>query len=403
MLIGHPDRYTPDQLEDWIRTLVDQSIPENRRLDYKALPGSSNKEWAKDITSLANESGGVLVYGIPEDTQAADRAPVPARPYGMDPDPGFEQALENVYSSAITPLLPDYRIVKIPLSEYPDKVSYLVWTPESWAGPHMVSGYNEHRFYRRGEFRAVLMTERDVEERYRRRLDIRGAAEQFAESGEAWHALASFVEDRPTSTLMVVPHLLISNRISFHEPAMRTWLDGRPLNHYWLPTMYGVSAQWGSSGDREFLEIHRNGTVVAHHYTTGQPHDQDEGYIIAHAAEFGVWREWLSLAGQLYERIHYDGPVTLHAVLHATKKEDELPRYFAPPVPWILPCGGGGRSQDWATLSEERIEVRIETSAADLSLRLDRALRNAADELFCAFGRWEADCFDEEDRLVSRG
>ncbi len=398
MLIGHPERYTDAQLDTWIRSLVDALQPENRRLDYKASPGERRQEWAKDITSFANELGGVLVYGVPEESQNANNAPVPGRPYGIDPISGFEQDLENVYSAAITPLLPDYHIRKVRLSEYPDKVCYVVWTPESWAGPHMVSAYQDHRYYRRGEFRAIVMTERDVEERYRRRLELRGAANQFMESGDAWHNLWFFGASGPTTTLMVIPHLLIPNRIVFHEPAMRTWLEGRPLNGYWLPTMYGVWTKGRDDEDQEIVEIHRNGAVVACHYISGKVDDERQGFVIAYESEFRIWQPWLEAAGQLYQHIGYDGPVTILAVLQTEEVRKQPVVLLTSSGPFILPYGNS--SHRWSTLREREIKLRIESSAVDLALRPNRVLREAADELCRAFGKWQADCFNEQDQFV---
>jgi len=399
MLIGHPERYTPTQLDAWIRSLVDASHPENRRLDYKASPGKNKREWAKDITSFANELGGVLLYGIPE-SQNTEKGPVPCRPYGIEPVPSLEQDLENVYSSAILPPLPDYKICPVPLSEYPGKVCYLVWTPESWVGPHMVSAYQDHRYYRRGEFRAIIMTERDVEERYRRRIELRSAAEQFMESKDAWHNLQAFPLNRPVTTLMVVPHLFIPNRIVFHEPAMQAWLQGLRGVSMWLPSMYGVRMEGGCDNDQEIVEMHRNGAVITHQYTSGEVDDKSKGFIIAYVREFHIWQRWLEVAGQLYQHIGYDGPVTIFAVLQTA----EAKAYPAVPVgsygPFILPYGGS--SHRWSALLEREIKFSIESSAVDLALRPNKVLRKAADELCRAFGKWQADCFNEQDQLRQR-
>jgi len=398
MLIGHPERYTDTELCEWIEGLVDKAVPENRRLDYKASPGERRQEWAKDITSFANELGGVLVYGIPEDSQNAESTPVPGRPYGIDPISGFEQDLENVYSSAITPLLPSYHIRKVQLSQYPDKVCYLVWTPESWAGPHMVSAYQDNRFYRRGEFRAIIMTERDVEERYRRRLELRGAAEQFIESEDAWHNYWTFLEGTPTTTLMVIPHLLIPNRILFHEPTVRTWLQNLRLLGSWLPSMHGVSVKQGSNEDQEIVEMYRNGAVIAHHCTCGKIEEESRGFRIAHGHEFYTWQQWLEVARQLYQHISYDGPVSISVVLQRAKMNDLVTFSLEEHGPFMLPYGGW--SSRWSTLPERRIQFRIDSSAAELDLRRNKVLREAADALYRAFGMWQADCFDEQDQLV---
>lgn len=62
MLQQHIDMMTEPDLDNWIRGLVDDQVPENIRLDYKAEPNygpaSNKKELVKDVTSFANEIGG---------------------------------------------------------------------------------------------------------------------------------------------------------------------------------------------------------------------------------------------------------------------------------------------------------------------------------------------------------
>jgi len=82
-------------------------------------------------------------------------------------------------------MLPTFRVREVPVSEYPGKACYLVWTPESWAGPHMVHGYGDGRYYRRGQYRAIVMSERDVEDRYPRCLQLVSSYQDFIDSERA--------------------------------------------------------------------------------------------------------------------------------------------------------------------------------------------------------------------------
>ena len=69
MLQKHPEQYTPEELEAWVRHLVDEQVSEGKRLDYKATISLKKQddrcEAAKDISSFANEIGGTILYGIP--------------------------------------------------------------------------------------------------------------------------------------------------------------------------------------------------------------------------------------------------------------------------------------------------------------------------------------------------
>ena len=120
MLSKHPDHYSDEELEAWVRHLVDEQVSEGPRLDYKeAISLDSDKqrlEAAKDISSFTNELGGTVIYGIPEDRQS-DETAIPCRPYGIEPVPDFESRLENIYADSIVPRLPEWRIRKVALTE----------------------------------------------------------------------------------------------------------------------------------------------------------------------------------------------------------------------------------------------------------------------------------------------
>ena len=255
MLPKHPDQLTDKQLDEWLRSLLDNAEPEGVLLDYKEQlnVGSQGerREVAKDISSFANELGGTLVYGIPEQRTQPQAAPTPIRPYGIETMPGVEQVLENIFLTTISPLLPEYRIRRVVLSEYPGMVCYVVWTSESWVGPHMVHGYKDGRFYRRGQFRAVRMSERDVEDRYRRRLSMRNAAEEFLTSEQAAH-LSHFLGRRQAKTsLMLVPLLLIPNRLAFDQSDVRAWLAANIIDQQWSPSMHGVVTDYSEGTGRD--------------------------------------------------------------------------------------------------------------------------------------------------------
>ncbi|MCH7579998.1 MAG: putative DNA binding domain-containing protein, partial [Chloroflexi bacterium] len=99
--------------------MVHDQVEEGPRLDYKAQihldEPAQRREAAKDISSFANEIGGTLLYGIPED-RGSSGAPIPTEPYGIDPIPNLEQQLEDVHVGFIAPSLPESRIRKVELS-----------------------------------------------------------------------------------------------------------------------------------------------------------------------------------------------------------------------------------------------------------------------------------------------
>ena len=381
MLPTHPDRLTDTEFDQWIRRLVDTAEPEGTLLDYKreinASKQSDRRELAKDVASFANEVGGTIIYGIPEQQGQPQAAPVPVRPYGIDPVPGLEQNLENILSTTIAPLLPEYRIRRVDLSEYPGKFCYVVWAPESWAGPHMVHGYRDGRFYRRGQFRSVIMSERDVEERYRRRLLMRNAADQFVESEDALYLDRFYQHNQATTILMVVPLMLIPNRVVFTEPRLREWLLKHALYQGWKPSMQGVRTcrDWGAPGDRTDVELHHNGALVAWRYTEADIEQQ--AIKIASVPELDESGRILELAASFYQHIEYAGPLTIHLTVHCLPNHTlHLSTHRSKSLP-LEP-------------RDTNLRMRIEPSAAQLIADIKAVKDDLADEFCRAFGMWEA-------------
>jgi hypothetical protein len=247
ILSRHPDLMSDDELRDWLIGLVSQQTPESIFLDYKetiATDSRSDKqEIAKDISSFANERGGIVLYGVPQVEGGDEPVPVGVDDIGMNRIAGLPEVIENVLVGALTPRLPELRIREILLAHLPgDKVVYMVWHPESWEAPHMIHAYEEHRYYRRGNYRAVLMEEAEVERLYTRRQSRRSLADQFLETAEFGELRIVQNEQEKLMRIVVCPAFPFEDRVNFTEEVMRNWLrdnipEGGPG---WLPFVDGV-------------------------------------------------------------------------------------------------------------------------------------------------------------------
>ena len=405
MLPRHPDTYSPEELEQWIRHLVDQQVPEGKRLDYKEEPNLSpekgRREAAKDITSFANEVGGVILYGMPE-KRTEKKEPIPDRPYGMDPVPGLESQLENIYVDTIRPNLGEYKIARVPLSEYEGKVVYLVWTPESWLGPHMVEAYGDHKYYRRGQFRAVEMAEHEVRDRYQRIQRTGERLEKFLSSPEVNFPAPLFF-DSPTcgSHYLVAPRMLY-DRIDFTRVDTRGWLQ---MNLYpsageqWRPFSAGVRTRLRErvSSDaedgiiyRDFVQFFRNG-ALSHWSETRTSVEEDDWLLIASVSELEKVAEFLAYAGKVLDMVGYAGPVHVQGTIRSSKRE--------------LRLASSGSRDEWPRLlaPDGAVRITFEQPSRDLITNSKTVLRRVADEMFRAFERWSAAAlFDEEGNLRFR-
>ena len=393
MLSKHPDHYSDEELEAWVRHLVDEKVSEGPRLDYKeAISLDSDKqrlEAAKDISSFANELGGTVIYGIPEDRQS-DETAIPRRPYGIEPVPDFESRLENIYADSIVPRLPEWRIRKIALTEYEGKVVYIVWAPESWLGPHMVQAYKDQRYYRRGQLRAVPMAEHEVRTRYERKRNLETAVEDFIKSPEISY-VREYIGSAFVRHYLTCPMLLTAGRVDFITDDMRKWLRENVYGEQWAPSAYGVRAGLQSESDNlQITEMHRNGAISD--WVKEDISDVQGGkYPLAYLHELQQFGEFLKFASRFYEKILYTGPLLITLSIFIGPGHMSLPRrnLFIGEDPKLF-------------THDHNLNLRVVEPSNKLFGEPNLILKRMADELFRAFGRWEAHCFDENLNLKER-
>lgn len=424
MLQKHPDRYTDPELEAWVRRLVEETVSEGTLLDYKAtidLKSSKGKlEAAKDVSSFANEIGGTIIYGVPEDRQS-DEVAVPKEPYGMELIPGLEEQLENIYVDSILPRLPEYRIKKVELTKYPGKVVYIVWTPESWLGPHMVSGYGEKRYYRRGQLRAVLMEEHEVRFRYERTQRLKSSVYEFLQSQQElfgnWYRYHLDSSGPPsfTGNYVLCPQFLEANRVEFSSEGMRQWLDGNPYDEgsgyrrAWTPCAEGAEAYAGKTPQERLdygeVVIHSNGAITRWRQIGEKVPVDKSGRIVSEPDTnrrdietrlviypFELLRLWrfVQYSSKFFQSIQYYGPLHLRFSVFTP-----VVAYAVPPL-WLK---WGDFPEDWPTLGSRSgfpISFEYWPSGAQLFDEPRQVVKAIADQLFRAFGLQEAPSLESD-------
>ncbi len=125
--------------------LVENGVPEGILIEYKqAMYGRADadrREFLKDVTALANTSGGHLLIGIREENLVA----AGLSPLKID-DPDAEiLRLENLLRDGVEPRLIGTRIRWVPVATGGGVV--VVRIAKSWQPPHRVSIGNTNRFY----------------------------------------------------------------------------------------------------------------------------------------------------------------------------------------------------------------------------------------------------------------
>jgi predicted HTH transcriptional regulator len=120
--------------------LIQNQEQEGRMLDYKeTLPApTDNNEFRYDVTSLANASGGELIYGVRERQQNGRNTGEPGEiaPI-MDSLDAEILRLEQILQTNISPRLRGVRFRAIPLQSGGNVL--LIRVPKAWAGLHLAN------------------------------------------------------------------------------------------------------------------------------------------------------------------------------------------------------------------------------------------------------------------------
>ena len=149
--------------------LIQNKVEESLSLDYKRAEALTRpkseltKEVTKDVSSFANSSGGVLIYGIAEGETAADKhLPVALSP--IDRTTFSKERLEHLIGN-VQPKISNIEIIPIPLSSGPHDVAFVISIPASTTA-HQCT---DKRYYRRYNFEAVPMEDYEIRDVMNRR------------------------------------------------------------------------------------------------------------------------------------------------------------------------------------------------------------------------------------------
>jgi hypothetical protein len=160
-------------MSEWTKQRLDQMIAdgveENLSLDYKRADSLSKSderkktEITKDVSSFANSSGGVLIYGVAEFNDDA-RCHLPER---LDPIRRAELSKEwlDQVIQGIQPRIEGVVIHPVTISEPDNSVCYVVEVPQS----HTAHMARDHRYHKRHNFTTAQMEDYEVRDVMNRR------------------------------------------------------------------------------------------------------------------------------------------------------------------------------------------------------------------------------------------
>ncbi len=384
MFPKHPKMMTDDELCRWVKLLIDRQAPESNNLDYKTnidiRTVESKIEIGKDVSSFANDQGGVLLYGVPETD--SNGVPVPHALYscGIALENDLPSKIENILLDVIVPPLPELHVRVLTLPELSAKSILLIYHPESWNKPHMIEGYKEARYYRRGSFRSIVMKEREVEAAYSARKISMAHASEFFNTGDfkPLPKVGRFLR------VVVCPRFPLLRKQEMLEEQFKKWLDNNPPNDRrgdWIPFLDGWTFRGYPAGQYygkqyEFQLFHNGGLCFTMELERAIADNQ---YLNLNGMSTVFKDTILPYAKKAFEILKMNGPVAIQVKLHNVQGLNAL----FEPGQWIQNTTYGA-----SALLTESLSFTEEFSVIELEINFENVLMRLIDRLASAFGIW---------------
>jgi Schlafen, AlbA_2 len=161
-------------VSEWAEKDIDElyrgEIPESTTLEYKRSEALSKdrehrKELFKDVSGMANASGGIIVYSMKEVDNKPD-----GTDDGLDPKVVTKEQIENLLMSNIFPAVEGLLIKPVPLtSKGTGNVAYVLDIPAARSRcPHQSADF---RYYKRYNFKSEPIRDNDVRDLMRRGIE----------------------------------------------------------------------------------------------------------------------------------------------------------------------------------------------------------------------------------------
>lgn len=164
---------------DDIQSLIENSVCENKNLDYKRElhidTDSDKKEFLADISSFANSNGGDIIFGIEED----DKEKIPTKLIGIhyDNDDVLIRKLEDFIRQSIQPIILNIEYKLLETSD--NRCILVIRIPQSLIGPHRVEYKGNNKFFTRNNKGKYQMDVNELRLSFNSGLNLEKRIEDF--------------------------------------------------------------------------------------------------------------------------------------------------------------------------------------------------------------------------------
>lgn len=390
LLPRHPRQMEDSELSAWVVQLIESKSPESRELDYKAalsLDGKRNRiEIGKDITSFANEWGGLLLYGVPETKVDGIPLPEELQKCGLELEKDLPLTIENILLGIVNPPFSELVIKVLSISHISPKVLLMVWHPESWNKPHMVEGYGYNRYYRRGNYQSVPMSEREVEVAYAARRATLDHAEHFFQNEGSFRPIPDGGRFFRT---VICPRFPLLRTDQMGEEQFREWLVSNPPGGRvgeWMPFLHGWSFRSHPEGkfyghQYELCLFHNGALSFTLDFEHLVRHREGRHFFFIDDLREHIFDKLVFPYGlEAFKKLQLSGPLVTQVSLHNVFTLE-------------IALSASGRLIDFGghPLESESIRFTEETSVTELQSEQEKVSKRLIRRLSSAFGFWPSE------------
>jgi hypothetical protein len=303
---------------DDVRRVIADGLREGLQLEFKREVDSvDQREWAADVSALANTAGGVVLIGLRDEDGRATEV------VGVDGDTvdALLQRLGNILRDRVEPALPWVHMEPV---EVDGRTVVAVSVPRSWAAPHLVRSGDRWQVARRNstgkyavsdvvELRGMFAQAQDVATRIRRWHRDRALAVQTG-TGPAPLADGPFMLVTLRSLVLATPGMPPPRDVIElqDDEAFRAL---SPVNATAYGTRFNLEgiARCASDGTG-YVQVHRDASIeIADTYALARVRDAGVlgGQLVAGTLIDAAWSA-LQLAPAAGQTV----PVVLQASIH---------------------------------------------------------------------------------------
>lgn len=302
--------------EQLLTEMVASNAPESETLEFKReLPATKSHdekaEFAKDVVGMANNAGGVILYGISTYKDCAS-AVMPILGESAD---AASRRLTQVLAGAIEPKELRLRFQTIDLAG--GGFVLAVSVPRSFAGPYRVVSENRSHFYYRSNTQVRQLTYNELREAF---LGRERAAERFAQWRRERVALVkqnhgprAMTRNSPLAVVHAAPLEAFERSVSIdptpfqQEPAKLMYGVHKPTDwNYNLDGLVAFFQPRANEAAREYAQFHRAGRVEA---VSNVGFDEEGERTIAGPFVAAKVRKSLIGYSTLFSELGFNGPM----------------------------------------------------------------------------------------------